>query len=112
MTLLKEPRGLLLPDIVKLQKAKFGLHISQLTERNIQFLKEELCQIETEIEADILNKKSFYIRATNLNCYDTSGNPCMLMPDGMVKAKILLQGYKIKNEIKVPVWKLLDVFYC
>ena len=110
MTFLKEHKSLLLPDVVKLQKVKFGFQISQLTDGNIQFLKYELRQIDTEIETDIPIKRSFYIRATDLNCYDKSGNLCLLVPDGMVKAKILLQGYKIKNGIKVPVWKLLDVF--
>lgn len=112
MAFLKEHKSLLLPDIVKLQTVKFGLKISDLTEKNIQFLKDELRIIDVQLETDIPFKRSFYIRAADFNCYDKSGNPCLPTLDGIVKVKLLLQGYKVKNGIKIPVWKLLDIFNC
>ena len=112
MAFLKEHKSLLLPDVVKLQKVKFGFQISNLTDGNIQFLKDELSKIDAEMETDIPTKRSFYIRATDFNWYDKSGNICIPAQDGIVKVKLLLQGYKRKNESKFPVWKLLDVFSC
>ena len=112
MTFFKEHRGLLLPNPVKLQQTKYGFLVSQLTDDNLQIIKDALNEINVELEMKFQKDRAFFIRGTNINWYDINGNVCIPTYGNSVKVKISLQGYKVKDGRKSPIWKLLDVFNC
>jgi len=58
----------------KFQRFKYGIQISNLADNNIEFIKNELAQINTDMETDIPMKRLFYLRATDFNWYAANGN--------------------------------------
>jgi len=103
MTFLKEFKTLVLPDSIVMEKVCFGYYINCLSDTNLIFLKNELSQINVELEAKIHRERRFYLRAINFKFSNINY-------EGPSKIKLDLQGYKEKNGIKSPIWKMKTIY--
>ena len=95
---------------VDIQKSKYGYYIKNLTDEHMKTIIDGFVMVHPKLN---LTKREIFLRShANVKIIDSYGNELQNITQisgQATKVKIDLQGYKIKKDVILPIWRINEI---
>ena len=114
MHFLQTPVQISLDDPVSLNATKYRYHVKQLSGENIAKLTTALRSVDRDLKLNekALQQQSVFLPAEKTKLLDFIGREISYAPDDVqCRLNVELQGYKEKDGVKSPIWRLGEAHF-